>query len=258
MASDAVSRVPNELWGMIKSYVVPLSKHVIADALRFKPTPEDKHSRVWNSIFQNENWLSAMTERGLNPVLIGHDLHHIYHAKNITTKYPKTKYLVLVLGYDRDGGKYKPSVEDKIDLLESSLKPHSLKDTERFFAGPRIVLNIRDAKFDDNNTSITQPRRLVSRKLGGLYSAYLYWKDDSFKVRTIGPEHIVGIGRALTKKNVSNIVGLTWEHLPGKNLRQHCFELWGAGMGGKVDQIHNGKWGSSFKVIGWKWKRTFL
>ena len=36
-----------------------------------------------------------------------------------------------------------------------------------------------------------------------------YWMDDSFKVRTITPNNIAGIRRSLTKKNVSNVVGLT-------------------------------------------------
>jgi hypothetical protein len=43
------------------------------------------------------------TENGLNPILIGHDLHHIYRAKDIETK-TKSTYLVLVLGYDSGGG----------------------------------------------------------------------------------------------------------------------------------------------------------
>ena len=253
MASDAVSRVPklpNELLAMIKSYVPSISKHVIADALRFKPGPEDKHSRLWNSIFQNEEWLSAMIEKRLNPVLIGHDLHHLYHTKNIETE-TKSTYLVLVLGYNGDGGKYnKPNVEDKAKLLFDSLKPHKgMKGGDMFFPETGITLNIRDATGGNHYTTITQPRRLVSRKFGGLYSAYLYW-NNSFKVRTIGPKHIVGIRGALT--NVSNIVGLTWEHLPGNELRQHFFQI--AGMELKTDQISNGKGGRSFKVTGWKWK----
>jgi hypothetical protein len=257
MASNAVSRIPNELWAMIKSHVPSISKHVIAEVLRFKPGPEDKHSRLWNSIFQDEKWLSVMVESGLNPVLIGHDLHHIYHTKDIKTK-TKSKYLVLVLGYNGDGGKYdKPYVTDKMDLLISSLKPHKRLDSgERFFQETGVTLNIRDALYDSNYTTISQPRRLVSRKLGGLYSAYLYWIDDSFKLRTIKPVYIIGIGRALTKKNISNTMGLAWEHLPGKKLRQHFFQI--AGMESKTDQIDNGKSGSSFKVTGWKWKDEWM
>lgn len=150
-----------------------------------------------------------MIEKGLNPALIGHDLHHHYHTKNIKTN-TKSTYLVLILGRDGDGGKYsKPYVWDKKDLLYSSLKQHTtLENREIFFLETKITLNVRNAIHDNHYTTITQPRRLVSRKLGGLYSAYLYWNDNSFKVRTITLEHIVGIGRAWTKKNVSNIVGL--------------------------------------------------
>jgi hypothetical protein len=266
MASNAV--FPTEIWADIRSYLPLISKHVIADALRLNHSPkskrtpawssrEDKHSRVWNSIFQNENWFSVIIEKGLNPVLIGHDLHYIYHAKNIRPK-TKSKYLVLVLGYNGNGGKHnKPYVTDEMNLLIDSLMPHTrLESGERFFPETGITVNIRDAMYDFHYTTITQPRRLVSRKVGGLYSAYLYWNDDSFQVRTIGPKHIIGIGGALTKKNVSNIVGLEWEHLPGKKLRQHFFEI--AGMEIKTNQIDNGKRGPSFKVTGWKWKDEWI
>ncbi len=171
---------------MINSFVPALSKHVIAGALRYKPRPVDKHSKLWNSIFENENWLSVMSERGLNPVLIGHDLHQIYHAENIKTK-TKSTYLVLVLGYDGDGGKYeKPYVADKSGVLIDSLIPHTrLRSREMFFPKTQITLNICDAVYDHHYTTITQPQRLLSRELGRIYSAVLYCNDDSFEVRTI-------------------------------------------------------------------------
>lgn len=253
MASNAISRVPNELWAEIRSFLPLISKHVIAEVLKFAPTPEDKHSRLWNLFFKNENWLAAMTEKGLNPVLIGNDIRHIYRTKNLKTE-TKSKYLALVLGYDSDGGKYgKPNVENKMSLFFDSLKPHmEWESGELFFPETRITLNIYDAIHNSHYTTTTQPRRLVSHKLRGLHSAYLYWNDNSFKVKTIRPQHIVGIGRALTEEDVSNIVGLSWRHLPGGELRQHFFQI--AGMEYKTDQIDNGKREAFFKVTGWKWK----
>jgi hypothetical protein len=266
MASNAVSRLPNEIWANIRSYLPLISKHVIADAKGFNPGPEDKHtqawssredkhSRVYNSIFQIDNWLSVAIENGLNPVLIGYDLHYIYHSKNFETK-TKSTYLVLVLGHDSDGGNCgKPNVTEDWDLFFKSLKPHTrVRSGEIFFPETGITLNINDAIHDSHSTTISQPRRLVSCKLGKLYSAYLYWNDDSFKVRTIGPEQIVGIGEPLTKDGISNIVGLTWKHLPEKTPRQHVFQI--AGMENITDQIDNGEGGRFFKVTGWKWKKT--
>ena len=84
----------------------------------------------------------------------------------------------------------------------------------------------------------------------GLESAYLYWKDDNFAVRKIDGKFIVGIGKALTKKSVSKIVGLTWLHLPSKRLRQHFFQT--VGIQHSVEQLTNGKRGDFFKVAGWK------
>ncbi len=97
-----------------------------------------------------------MIERGLNPVLIRHDLYYIYHAKNSKTK-TKSKYLVLVLRYDGDGRKYdKPYVIDKKDLLIDSLKLHTRLETgEMFFLETEITLNIRDAIYDYYYTTIT-------------------------------------------------------------------------------------------------------
>jgi hypothetical protein len=54
MAPNAISSVPNKLWAMIKSYGPSISYHAIADALKIEHGREDKHSRLWNLIFQNE------------------------------------------------------------------------------------------------------------------------------------------------------------------------------------------------------------
>ncbi len=254
MASKEIYSVPNEILDKIRSNGSSIFNHVINEAFRTKRGPNDKHGRLWNLIFQGEDWLSAMIEIGLNPVLIGHDLHHLYNTKNFKTN-TKSSYLVLVLGRDRSGGKYgKPDVWDKRDLLKDSLKPYTkLSNGELYFPESRLTINIRDAIISDTHyTDISEPRRLVSRKIGGYYSAYLYWNDASFELRTIGPEHILGIERARTEKDVSNIVGLTWEHLPGKKLRQHFFQI--PGMVHQTDQISNGKTGDSFMVTGWKWK----
>jgi hypothetical protein len=91
-----------------------------------------------------------MIERGLNPVLIGHNLYYIYHAKNIKTK-TKSKYLVLVLRYDGDGRKYsKPYMLDKMHLLINSLKLYTMLDSrERFFLETRITINFRDTMYND-------------------------------------------------------------------------------------------------------------
>jgi hypothetical protein len=107
--------------------------------------------------------------------LIRHDLHYIYHIKNTKTK-TKSKYLVLVLGYNSNSGKYdKPYVTDKIGLLTNSLKLYTrLENRERFFPETGITLNICDAMYNYYYTTISQLRRLVSRKLGGLYLAYMY------------------------------------------------------------------------------------
>ena len=117
-----------------------------------------------------------MIEIGLNPILIGYDLHHLYNTKNFKTN-TKSLYLVLVLRRDRSGGKYsKPDVWDKRDLLKDSLKPYiKLSNGELYFLESRLTINIQDAIISDTHyTNISEPRRLVSCKIRGYYSAYLY------------------------------------------------------------------------------------
>jgi hypothetical protein len=116
-----------------------------------------------------------MIEKGLNPVLIGHDIRHIYRTKNLKTK-TKSKYLVLVLGHDGNGGKYgKPNVTGEMSLFFDSLKPHvRLGSGELFFLETKITLNYYNALHKYHYTTITQPCRLVSHKLRGLHLAYLY------------------------------------------------------------------------------------
>jgi hypothetical protein len=141
--------------------------------------------------------------------LIGYNLYYIYYTKDIETK-TKSIYLVLVLGYNNNSRIYnKPKVTEDWDLFFKSLKLYIyIGPGKRFFPETGITFNVCNAIYNSNYTTISQLRRLVSCKLGGLYSAYQYWIDSSFKVQTIKPIHIIGIRRALTKKNISNIVGL--------------------------------------------------
>jgi hypothetical protein len=196
-----------------------------------------------------------MIERGINPVLIGYDLHYLYSIKNIRES-TKVTYLVLVLGYDGDGGRYgRPWTNDKSSLLLASLRPNYEDHAfhEYYFPEIKLILNIRDGMDNEHYTTVSQPGRLVSREfmyrqLMGLKSAYLYWKDDTFAIRKIHRKYIAGMGKASTKKSVSKIVGLTWRHLPSKRLRQHFFQT--VGMQIDTKQLI-GKSGGSLKVTGW-------
>ncbi|KAF8852957.1 hypothetical protein BDZ45DRAFT_749025 [Acephala macrosclerotiorum] len=235
MASvSSLTHLPGALWLTVKSYIPSLWE-----------TPKDKHSRLWNSIFPNKAWLWSMVDKGLYPVLIGCDLDKT-----------KPKYLVLVLGHNGDGGKYhKPDPSNQADLLQKCFHPtaQNIAPGEWFFPKTELTLNVKDARSSDYHyTDVSKPGRLVSHKGGSQYSAYQYWNDNSFAVRHIQSKDIIGIKKNLREDDVSDILGLTWEHLPNKTLRQHFFQK--AGMETRTNQFDNNKRGSSYKVIGWKWK----
>jgi hypothetical protein len=277
MIFDTITQVPIEIWNEIHDYIPHLSRTFFKERLwslfkessGFKLSSSDRHGRVWGSIFKDDKFLSDMIKAGFNPVLIGYDLQYLYYTKEIDRTKPSD--LVLVLGFDGDGGKYgRPRVPNDYQspgsLFWDSLQPHVQLETlgDYFFPQSGITINFNDVLSLEHYTTISNPRKLISRRAGGLSSAYLYWDDNHFKVRNIGPSHIVGIGKSLTKKNVSHIAGMTWEHLPphdkipldaiigNKRLTQHFFCCSGVVL--KVDQLEHRQNGS-FKITGWKWKR---
>lgn len=248
-------RVPPEVWNQIRSYLSIFPRSALDSALG----SENHHLRIWRSIFKNEDFLDEATKNGVNPVLIGYDLNKQFYFKNNKTN-SKTSYLVLVLAFDGDGGKWNTAWEtdSASRLLYDTLQPHESTGVPREYLFPKsgIILNLESVG-SQYSTSVHQPRRLVSRRRNqGLYSAYLYWKDPEFKLRTIGPEDVKGIGKGSTKKNVSRIVALSWVHLPSNEQRQHIFAVPGM-VEFQTDQMNNGERGHSFRVTGWKWKESW-
>jgi hypothetical protein len=198
-----------------------------------------------------------MVNRGVNPVLIGSDLHYLCEAEDIRAQGNRS-YLVLVLGFDGDGGRYsKPfdhSTRKELEFFFSSLQNHTILERSReiFFPDIGLTLNYYDL-FSFHTTYISAPYQLVTHAGRDLQSAYMYWEDNSFAVRKIKSEHITGMLEPGSAQPILwNIVVLTWAHLPSKKLRQHIFHS--AGIIEKVKQIDNGKRGEGFNITGFKWK----
>jgi hypothetical protein len=95
------------------------------------------------------------------------------------------------------------------------------------FQESNITLNINEALYNLFYISLT-PEKLFSYQHTGLRSASLYWKDNQYAVRTIGPDDIVGMGdKACTLQDVSLICGITLTHPKEMMLRQRhqqCFQ----------------------------------
>ena len=61
---------------------------------------QEKHRKIWSSIFRSSKGASAVTSKGFNPVFLGYDLWGRYNNTG------KPAYIVLTTG-DNKGGTYK-------------------------------------------------------------------------------------------------------------------------------------------------------
>jgi len=185
-------------------------------------TPEERHYQIWSTIFRDETWLNSMVERQLNPVLVGYDLYNTPKRENESGW--NFKYLTLVLGMaSRDGNLGKNGASAEHAMLLKSLQPHEYLQDEIYFTKKKLVLNIYDCTFDYWCMILTQPDRLIFQESSSKpLSAYLYWRDETYQIRAICSQHIVGLING--SFNIEpKIVSLKWEHLPECQPIQHVF-----------------------------------
>ncbi|KAH8587312.1 hypothetical protein B0O99DRAFT_642033 [Bisporella sp. PMI_857] len=251
--------LPHELFLHIRSFLPHLSKHLVTHAWRLWRKDEvEEHSTVWNKIFKEDTWLCAVVKLGYNPVLIGYDIERFY--KGHKGRY----YLALALAHDGDGGRSKPGLDELTGLLGRCLRDAHVARinsvSEYYFPKLGLTLNAHDALYGNRFTLVSDPGELVGQPfiVPKLFSAYLYWKDDTFKVRKIKPKKILGIGKS-SKKNANYILGLEMKYFPSGlpstesrkyPPRQHYFLR--PGVEWEVDEI----WSTDRKgLTGWKWKK---
>jgi hypothetical protein len=176
--------------------------------------PQYAPSKIRSAIFQDETWTKIASTQGLNPVLIGQELHKLNESM-VTGKTDKS-YIVLVTG-DKSGD----IVFYKQAFLDSLRRPHvfDAHANEVVFTDSNITLNVEDVMHNPECISM-DPRRLFFPTPELVCSASLYLHDSYHAVRKIEPEDIVGIGgKAPTLENASMVCGIT---LKGQQFQQ-CF-----------------------------------
>jgi hypothetical protein len=203
MTLRVLNRVPQELWDKIVHNLPALSASHAAHVFNFPLRLQQKrHAQVWNAIFEKDTWLSLAVNAGLNPVLIGHNIHAYYANRNPTGHIPA--YMVLIIN-DGEG-----DMRFKKDILFQSLRPHTFNpDTWEVVFDSGITLNVFQAMTSWDSVTM-DPRKLFSYKRKRLRSSYLYYQG-SHSIGTISPRHIVGtgVGGGATKpKDVSMICGV--------------------------------------------------
>lgn len=144
---------------------------------------QDKHSRVWDCIFQDRAWLVKATEAKLNPVIIGPNLQAYYSYRR------RAVQTYICLHSNDMTGDFTESPENT-QLCFGCLKPYifnkSIKEVELECG---ITLNISEiAGYDTIN--VTPKSILSSRIMSGLQTSYLFWKDDTYALRQLGSDNI--------------------------------------------------------------------
>lgn len=123
---------------------------------------------IWKEIFQdNDIWTSIATHHGLNPMLVGQDLHSVCEIDFMVGK--EWAYIVLITG-DAKG-----DICSYSKYLFDSLRPHTFDKAtnEVVFTDLKIRLNIHDA-ISHTSTNFIDQERLFSQQGYSLESAYLY------------------------------------------------------------------------------------
>ncbi|OJD09512.1 hypothetical protein ACJ73_10260 [Blastomyces percursus] len=163
-----------------------------------------KHSKVWSMIFRDQRWLSiAMTEFGLNPVLVGSNIHTYYHHHDNTEIVPG--YMALIVG-DPSG-----DLSYEKQLLLNSLQPHTFNSHtgEAKLISSGITLNLTESLNSEEWVTMDSPQMLFSYKKKKLQSSYLCWHDDN-RLRTISSKDVVGMGGKASKlQDISDYCGIS-------------------------------------------------
>lgn len=158
---------------------------------------QDKHSRVWDTIFQNQAWLVKAMEAKLNPVLISPNLQAYY-------SYRRRAVSAYVCLYTNDmTGDFAENPENR-RLFFDCLKPYTVdRSTEEVKLDCGITLNVSDILGYDAVNAI--PERILScRFTSGLQSSYLFWEDDTHALRKLGSDSIID-SRGLAATRLSEV-----------------------------------------------------
>jgi hypothetical protein len=85
--------MPPELWQAVVQDLPSFTGSHAAQVFDFKLRDHQrKHSDICGHIFKDEKWCSTVTRQGLNPVLVGDDLHKLYDNPQ------QSAYLALLTG----------------------------------------------------------------------------------------------------------------------------------------------------------------
>ena len=179
-------KITQKLWNMITHILSSISARNADHALNFNIwTQQKEHSRVWNIIFQNENWIIKVTKKfNINSILISSNLHTYYN--NDSQKY-KSAYIILKTDNTSEDLQYHK------ELFLKFLKSHTFREeTEEVEFKLDITLNIISTLYN-SEIIYMETKRLFLYQHKQLQTFYLYWQDSQWTLRTLRSKNIVEI-----------------------------------------------------------------
>lgn len=193
-----------EVWDIIAQNLSSLSALNASLIFHFRHrSAQHKHARVWDLIFQSQEWLDEAEHRHINPVLIGYDLEKCYHGSQ--RKGGKENYLILQPG-DMSGD-FTTWSEELRQLFFSCLKPHNFDEaTKEVRIGCGLVVNVEAVLNDPEVLMLPDLNKLFSTSSGHPEGRYLFWQHRNHALGRLEYNEIAGInGKAKRLSQVDNI-----------------------------------------------------
>ncbi len=198
------NKLAQEVWDIVAQNLSSLSALNASRIFHFRLlSAQHKHARVWDLIFQSQEWLDEAERRQINPVLVGYDLEKCYHGSQ--RKGDKENYLILQPG-DMSGD-FTTWSEELRQLFFSCLKPYQFDEaTKEVRLGCGLVVNVEAVLNDPEILMLPDLKKLFFTSSGHPEGRYLFWQHRNHALGRLGYNEIVGInGKAKRLSQVDNI-----------------------------------------------------
>jgi hypothetical protein len=168
-------QLPLEVWEQIGSGLSTLGMLKLSRIFGYRlPRDKDNHSRVWNAIFEDINWVDRATKKfGISPVIISQDLDRYYYQRG------RRGPIYMVIALRDPTGDLKFDAQEFFDALR---KPNHLDRGRRevTFEKSGIVLNVHDV-ICSHQIILVEPTQLIHGKRR-LRTQYILWSDPDYKL----------------------------------------------------------------------------
>ena len=182
MPSPAKVPLAPEIWDLVVKDVPSFSARTAARVFGFMlgNQKQEKHGRVWESVFRDQAWAVKAREAGLNPTLIGPKLKTYYHRGTDDSAY-------LCIWSNSKHGDAGEFLSKNKTLFFKCLQPHSYHESSqevRLKNG--ITLNTSNIFETDTTRVNVDPRRVLLYRSRGFRTYYILWEDKTYGLREVG------------------------------------------------------------------------